>query len=64
MILSYLNKNIVNARAILKSAIVEVGKLKHFSASQALKFAIITDPAMIPAKKKKDLGLIIGKYIK
>jgi 5'-methylthioadenosine phosphorylase len=64
MILSYLNKNIVNARAILKSAIVEVGKLKHFSASQALKFAIITNPAMIPAKKKKDLGLIIGKYIK
>ena len=64
MVLNYLNKNAANAKAILKSAIVEVGKLKYFSASQALKFAIITNPAMIPAKKKKDLGLIIGKYIK
>ena len=64
MILNYLNKNVANAKAILKSAIVEVGKLKHFSASEALKFAIITNPAMIPAKKKKELELLIGKYIK
>jgi 5'-methylthioadenosine phosphorylase len=64
MVLDYFNKNVANARAILRSAIVEVGKLKHFSASQALKFAIMTDPDMIPAKKKKELGLIIGKYIK
>ncbi len=64
MVLNYLNKNVANAKAILKSAIVEVGKLKHFSASQALKFAIITDPAMVPAKKKKDLEILIGKYIK
>lgn len=63
MILNYFNKNVANARAILKSAIAEVGKLKHFSASQALKFAIITNPDMIPAKKKKDLKLLIGKYI-
>ncbi len=64
MILDYLNKNVANAKAILKLAIVEVGKLKHFSASEALKFAIITNPAMISAKKKKELGVLIGKYIK
>jgi 5'-methylthioadenosine phosphorylase len=64
MILNYLNKNVANAKAILKIAIAEVGKLKHFSASEALKFAIITDPKRIPAKRKKDLGVIIGKYIK
>ncbi len=64
MILNYLNKNVANAKAILKLAIVEVGKLKHFSASEALKFAIITNPAVIPAKKKKELELLIGKYIK
>jgi len=61
MILNYLNKNVANAKAILKLAIVEVGKLDKFSASEALKFAIITNPAVIPAKKKKELGLIIGK---
>ena len=64
MVLSYLNKNVVHAKAILKSAIVEIGKLKHFSASQALKFAIMTKSDMIPAKKKKDLEILIGKYIK
>jgi len=64
MILNYMSKNVANAKAILKKAIVEVGNLKYFSASEALKFAIITNPAMIPAKKKKELGIIIGKYIK
>jgi len=64
MILDYLGKNVANAKAILKTAIVQVGKLKHFSASEALKFAIITNPAVIPAQKKKQLELLIGKYIK
>ena len=64
MILEYLHKNVANAKAILKMAIVEVGKLKYFSASQALKFAIMTDASVIPAKKKKELELLIGKYIK
>lgn len=64
MILDYLNRNVANAKAILKSAIVEVGKLKHFSAEDALKFAIVTNPSAIPAKKKKELGVLIGKYIK
>jgi 5'-methylthioadenosine phosphorylase len=64
MVLDYLHKNVANAKAILKMAIVEIGKLKTFSAADALKFAIVTHPATVPAKKKKDLGLIIGKYIK
>jgi len=63
MILNYFHKNVANAKAILRISIVEVGKLKHFSASQALKFAIMTNPAMIPAKKKKELEILIGKYI-
>src|SRR5208283_5616578 len=61
MILEYFKKNVANAKAILKLAIVKVGHLKHFSASQALKFAIMTNPDMIPAKKKKDLEILIGK---
>ncbi len=64
MIIEYLNKNVANAKNILKLAIPRVGKLKKFSASEALKFAIITNRDMIPAKIKKDLQPIIGKYIK
>ncbi|MDE2222491.1 MAG: S-methyl-5'-thioadenosine phosphorylase [Candidatus Omnitrophica bacterium] len=64
MVISYLNKNVANAKAILKIAIVEVGKLKNFSAEGAMKFAIMTNPAVIPAAKKKELELLVGKYIK
>ncbi len=64
MIIGFLNKNVANAKNILKMAIPQVAKLKKFSAANALQFAIITNPDMIPAEKKKELGIIIGKYIK
>lgn len=63
MIISYLNKNVENAKNILRFAIPQVGSLKKFSASEALKFAIVTNRDMIPAKVKKDLAPIISKYI-
>lgn len=64
MIIEYLHKNVDNAKRILKLAIPQVGALTKFSAANALKFAIITNPDLIPVKKKKDLAPIIGKYIK
>ena len=64
MILDYLGKNVANAKAILKLAIPVVGKMKKFSASEALKFAIVTNRDLIPAKRKKELEVIIGKYIR
>ena len=63
MVINSLNKNVDNAKKILKTAIPLVGKLKKFSASQALKFAIMTSRDQIPEKKKKELDVIIGKYI-
>jgi 5'-methylthioadenosine phosphorylase len=64
MIIHNLHQNVGNAKKILKKAIPQVGKLKKFSASDALKFAIITDRKKITAKKKKELDVIIGKYIR
>ena len=64
MILDYLDKNITIAKEILKIAIPRVGALTEFSASDALKFAIVTDPGIIPELKKKELEVIVGKYIK
>ena len=64
MIIEYLNKNVDNAKKILKIAIPKVGKMKKFSAEGALKCAIMTAPNFIPEQKKKDLEIIIGKYIK
>ncbi len=64
MIIANLKKNIENAKKILKIAIPQMGNIEKFSAAEALKFAIITNPAMIPAKLKKDLKPIVGKYMK
>jgi 5'-methylthioadenosine phosphorylase len=64
MIIEYLNKNVDNAKKILKKAIPQVAKVSSFAAEDALKFAIITQRDKIPAKVKKDLNIIIGKYFK
>ena len=64
LIISNLNKNIDSAKRILKNAIPKVARLKHFSAEGALKYAIVTSPDRIPEKIKKDLKVLIGKYIK
>ncbi|MBF0619017.1 MAG: S-methyl-5'-thioadenosine phosphorylase [Candidatus Omnitrophica bacterium] len=64
MIIECLTKNVENAKKILKIAIPKVGKIKKFSAADALKNAIMTDPKLIPEQKKKDLELIISKYIR
>ncbi len=64
MIIDYLNRNVENAKKILKLAIPQVGKIKKFKDSDALKFAIITNPNVISTKKKSQMKVLIGKYIK
>jgi len=64
MIIEYMTKNVENAKKILKIAIPKVGKIKKFSAAGALKSAIMTDPKLIPDQKKRDLEILIGKYVK
>ena len=64
MILTNLKENIANAKKILKIAIPQLGKVKSFTAANALQYAIVTNPSMISAKLKQDLKPIIGKYIK
>lgn len=63
MILHNLSRNVENAKRILKIAISKIGKLKHFSAADALRYAIVTRPEAIPDHKKTELKIIIGKYI-
>lgn len=64
MIIQNLQKNIDNARRILKSVIKQLDKPRNCECKDALKHAIITSKEFIPAKTKKDLSIIIGKYIK
>ncbi|MBF0384474.1 MAG: S-methyl-5'-thioadenosine phosphorylase [Candidatus Omnitrophica bacterium] len=64
MIIANLTKNIENAKKIIKIAVSKISRLKEFSAANALKFALITNPDAIPKELKTKLEIIIGKYIK
>jgi len=63
MIIENLNKNIDNAKKILKRAIPKAAQLTSFSAKGAMKYAIITSRDMIPAAKKKELKVLVGAYL-
>jgi 5'-methylthioadenosine phosphorylase len=63
-ILSYLRANAAMAQTILRRSIPRVAVRKRDCAcTNALQFAIVTDPAKIPAAVKERLRPIIGRYV-
>jgi 5'-methylthioadenosine phosphorylase len=64
MIISNLCKNIENSKHILLEVIRNIKPERTCGCKDSLKYAIITDRKVIPAKVKKDLNIIIGKYVK
>jgi len=64
MIIGNLNKNIENSKKILSSVIKNISAGCSCGCQEALKYAIVTDRKLIPPQVKKDLKIIIGKYIK
>lgn len=64
MVIQNLLNNVDNAKKILSIAIKNLPEKRSCACGNALKYAIITDTKLIPAKVKQDLGIIIGKYIK
>jgi len=64
IVIQNLCKNVENAKKILSMVVRTLPEVRTCSCKDALKYAIITDKKLIPAKVKKDLDIIIGKYIK
>ncbi len=63
-ILGYLRRNAAMAQDILRRSIAPLAaRRRECGCVNALQFAIITDPAQISSKLKKDLNPIIGRYI-
>ena len=62
-ILDIMRKNINTTRKIIKLAVARIPEKRNCGCATALKDAIITDLKLIPAKQRKKLGLLIGKYI-
>jgi len=64
IIIDNLKKNVKNAKAILRDVVAKIPPERTCACKDALKFAIITDPKSISKNVKKNLGLLIGRYIK
>ena len=64
MVVSNLKKSLQTAKKVLRHAIVNLPGKRECSCGHALENAIITAPELIPEKARKDLDIIIGKYIK
>jgi len=64
MIIANLKQSVETAKKILRNAVTRLPQKRDCNCASALENAIITSPELIPEQVKKDLGLIIGKYIK
>ena len=64
MVINTMKSNVHTAKLIIEETAANFSKLKrNCPCSSALQFSIMTSKECIPDKKKKDLDVIIGKYI-
>jgi 5'-methylthioadenosine phosphorylase len=63
MVISNLLRNIANAKRILSGVAAHLPETRECGCATSLKNAIITSPEYIPAQLKRDLALLIGRYI-
>ena len=63
MLIGNLLKNAEMAKKIIKRVVPHIPEARTCPCPTALKNAIITSKDRIPGKAKKDLGLLVGKYL-
>jgi len=64
MVIANLQKNVGRAKSIIKTAISRIPQARQCGCGEALKDAIITAPDKTPEKTKRELALLVGKYLK
>lgn len=62
-ILTIIRQNVAMARNIVKQAVKSLAQPSPCACGNALQYAIITDPARIPAQTRKILEPLIGRYL-
>ncbi|MFN8008555.1 MAG: S-methyl-5'-thioadenosine phosphorylase [Terriglobia bacterium] len=62
-IIAVLNQNSQNAQTLIRETVRSLGSERPCQCGSALKSAILTDPAVVPAATKEKLKLLIQKYI-
>lgn len=64
MVIQTLNKNTQTAQEAIRNLVRDFKTERDCACEQALASALITDPNVIPAKTRKKLNLLTGKYLK
>src|SRR5271156_2244955 len=62
-IVAVIHQNADNAAKVVRAAVAAMPKEKSCGCGDALKYAILTNPAAIPAGTREKLELLIGKYM-
>jgi len=62
-IIATLNQNATNAQNVVREAIKTMPAERKCKCGSALAHSLITDFKLVPAKTKKNLAAIIGKYL-
>ena len=62
-IVDNLQKNSLNAQALIKAAVKSMPGGRECGCGHALRHALITDPARVPAATRTRLSLLVGKYL-
>jgi 5'-methylthioadenosine phosphorylase len=63
MILTNLRKGIDTIKRILKLLLPSIPQKRDCACASALKYAIVTGRKYVPKEKRKELGLLIDKYL-
>jgi 5'-methylthioadenosine phosphorylase len=63
-IIEYLNRNSEHAQSLIRQAVREMPRERTCKCGSALAHALITDRKKIPARTRKRLALLVGKYLK
>lgn len=63
MVMENLKKNVETAKKVIKMTISELPRVRKCKCATALENAIVTRPEAITVEKRKELELIIGKYM-
>ncbi len=62
-IVAVLNQNAANACKVVAAAVAATPRERTCACASALQYAILTNPAAIPAATREKLDLILGKYL-
>ena len=63
MVVERLHRNADAAQATLRALIPRLATVGDCTCRTALQYALVTDPAVVPAEARERLGLLLGRYL-